>query len=383
VKTTRAHIAGIYEHPERVIPSKSLSTVYLELLAGVLADAELSPDDIDSLHSSLTPGGLVALNEVLGLRNVTRFDGTDLGGATYVSSLGSAARAIASGHSRVALVIMAGLPRRGLIGRAAPGPSSPFELAHGSTLIAQYALAARRHMYEYGTTREDLAHIKVASAHHASFNPHAFLPNRVTLAEVLEAPPMAEPLHRSDCCVVTDGGGAFLVVSDDVARSLGKVTAGILGQAEATRNWANGRIDLTSSAAQQTGPRALAEAGVALRDINYASLYDSFTITVLLALEDLGFCAKGAGGRFVRDGALQAPFGVLPVNTDGGGLSNNHPDMRGGIIRTIEAVRQLRGSANDGVQVPNCELALVHGTGYSLGTRSMISTAILGRREWS
>jgi len=376
-----AYVAGIYEHPERSIETASLATVYLDIVAGALADAGLTIDDVDGFHTSLTPGGIVSLADTLGLRHARHFDGTDLGGATYVSSIATATRAIAAGDANVVLVVMAGLPRRGLSNRAAPGPHAVYEQAHGSTLVAQYALAARRHMAEYGTTREDLAHIKVASSYHASFNPHALLRNRVTIDEVLEQPPIAEPLHRMDCCVVSDGGGAFLVVSDEVARSLGKPLVGVIGHGETTRNGNNGRPDLLRTGAVETGARAFAEAGITPSDIDYASIYDSFTITVLLTLEDLGFCAKGEGGRFVRDGALISPHGVLPLNTDGGGLSNNHPDMRGGMIRTIEAVRQLRGEAHPELQVPSCELAVVHGTGFSLGSRAMSATSVLVRES--
>ncbi len=374
-----AYVAGIFEHPERVIATKSLAQVYLEIVAGVLDDAGLTIDDVDGFHTSLTPGGMVSLADTLGLRNVKHFDGTDLGGATYVSSLGTAARAIAAGDASVVLVVMAGLPRRGLFNRAVPGPHFVYEQVHGSTLVAQYALAARRHMAEFGTTREDLAQIKVASSYHASFNPNALLRDRVTVEQVLEQPPIAEPLHRMDCCVVSDGGGAFLLVNEEVARRLGRPLVGVLSQAETTRNWNNGRPDLTHTGAIETGARAFAAAGVTPADIDYASVYDSFTITVLVTLEDLGFCAKGDGGRFVRDGALLSPNGVLPLNTDGGGLSNNHPDMRGGMIRTIEAVRQLRGEAHPELQVPSCELAVVHGTGFSLGSRAMSATSVLVR----
>ncbi len=376
-----AYIAGIYEHPERSIETASLATVYVDIVAGVLADAGLSIDQVDGFHTSLTPGSMVSLADTLGLRNARHFDGTDLGGATYVSSIATAARAIQAGDASIVLVVMAGLPRRGMFNRAAPGPHAVYEQAHGSTLVAQYALAAQRHMSLYGTTRADLAHIKVASSYHASFNPHAMLPQRVTLEEVLEQPPIAEPLHRMDCCVVSDGGGAFLVVNEEVARNLGKPLVGIIGHGETTRNWSNGRPDLTLTGAAETGARAFAEAGITAADVDYASIYDSFTITVLLTLEDLGFCAKGEGGRLVRDGALMSPSGVLPLNTDGGGLSNNHPDMRGGMIRTIEAVRQLRGEAHPELQVPSCELAVVHGSGFSLGSRAMSATSVLVRES--
>jgi acetyl-CoA C-acetyltransferase len=374
-----AYIAGSFEHPDRVIPDRSLSQVYLEILAGLLADSGVSPDQIDGLHSSLTPGALINLADTLGLRKLRHFDGTDLGGATYVTSAGSAARAVASGRAECVLVIMAGIPRRGIVMTASGWATQPYEDSLGSTLVAQYALVARRHMYEFGTTREDLAHVKVASAYHASHNPHALLQKRVTLDEVLDQPPIAEPLHRMDCCVTTDGGGAFLVVNEAIARELGGPLVAVMGQAEAGRTWNNGTLDLTTTEAARTGAMAYAEAGVGPRDVDYASLYDSFTITVLLALEDLGFCDKGHGGRFVRDGALQSPNGTLPINTDGGGLSNNHPDRRGGMIRMIEAVRQLRGTAHPELQVPNCEIGLVHGFGYSLGSKYTSSTAVLAR----
>ncbi len=374
-----AYIAGAYEHPDRVIPDRSLSTVYLEILAGLLADSGIAPDQIDGLHSSLTPGALINLADTLGLHNVRHFDGTDLGGATYVASAGQAARAIAAGRAHCVLVIMAGIPRRGIVMTASGWASQPYEESVGSAMVAQYALAAQRHMHEFGTTREDLAQIKVASAYHASFNPNALLQQRVTVEEVLSQPPIAEPLHRMDCCVTTDGGGAFLVVSEELARSLPQPVVGVLSQAEAGRTWNNGTLDLTTTAAVRTGAQAFEDSGLRPSDIDYASLYDSFTITVLMALEDLGFCEKGKGGQFVRDGALMSPNGVLPVNTDGGGLSNNHPDRRGGMIRTIEAVRQLRGEAHPELQVPDCELALVQGFGYSLGSKYTSATAILSR----
>jgi acetyl-CoA C-acetyltransferase len=189
---------------------------------------------------------------------------------------------------------------------------------------------------------------------------------------------VSDPLHLLDCCVVTDGGGAIVVVSPDVARSLLRPSVKVLGHGEATKNPANGRIDLTYTGAVWSGPRAFDEAGVTHGDIDYASIYDSFTITVVMQLEDLGFCAKGEGGRFVADGALVAPHGRLPFNTDGGGLCNNHPSNRGGATKVIEAVRQLRGEAHPQVQVPDAQLALVHGTGGSLATRMGSATLILG-----
>jgi acetyl-CoA C-acetyltransferase len=221
----------------------------------------------------------------------------------------------------------------------------------------------------------------VSASIHAQHNPNALLPKVVSVEEVLESPLVADPLHRLDCCVITDGGGALVVVHPDVAKSLKRRTVKILGHGEAPKHTDNGRLDLTYTGAAFSGPRAFAEAGVTPADIDYASIYDSFTITVLETIEDLGFCAKGEGGRFVLEGALLAPDGRLPFNTDGGGLCNNHPGNRGGMTKVIEAVRQLRGEAHPAVQVRDCRLALAQGTGGSLGTRMGSSTVILGEED--
>ena len=171
----------------------------------------------------------------------------------------------------------------------------------------------------------------------------------------------------------------MVVVSPEVAAGLDRHCVAVLGGGEAPKGTANGRIDLTHTGAVWSGPLAFAEAGVTPADIDYVSIYDSFTITVLQTIEDLGFCAKGEGGPFVASGALEAPNGVLPFNTDGGGLCNNHPGNRGGMTKILEAVRQLRGEAHPAVQVPDCDLALAHGTGGSLAARMGSATLILGR----
>jgi acetyl-CoA C-acetyltransferase len=207
------------------------------------------------------------------------------------------------------------------------------------------------------------------------------LRNPVTVEEVLDSPMISDPLHRLDCCVISDGGGALVVVAPEVAAGLSRQAVSVLGHGESPKLADNGRIDLTYTGAVWSGPRAFAEAGVTQADVDYASIYDSFTITVLQTIEDLGFCPKGKGGAFVADGALLAPDGALPFNTDGGGLCNNHPTNRGGMTKVIEAVRQLRGEANAAVQVPDCEIALAHGNGGSLGTRSAAATLILGRED--
>jgi len=234
-------------------------------------------------------------------------------------------------------------------------------------------------MYEYGTTSEQLAWIKVAASHHAQHNPHAMLRDVVTVEDVVNSPLVASPLHRLDCCVVSDGGGALIVARPEIAKQLKRPLVKVRGAGESVKGQLGGQVDLTYSGARISGPAAFAEAGVTPSDIKYASIYDSFTITVLMQLEDLGFCAKGQGGKFVADGNLISGVGKLPFNTDGGGLCNNHPANRGGITKVIEAVRQLRGEAHPAVQVKNCDLALAHGTGGFLGSRHGSATLILER----
>jgi acetyl-CoA C-acetyltransferase len=240
-------------------------------------------------------------------------------------------------------------------------------------------MVAKRHMHEFGTTSEQLAWIKVAASHHAQHNPYAMLRNVVTVEEVLASPLVSDPLHRLDCCVVSDGGGAVIVARPEIARQLKRPLIKVRGTGEAPKHAMGGKIDLSYSAAVWSGPAAFAEAGVTPADIQYASLYDSFTITVLMQLEDLGFCKKGEGGRFVADGNLISGVGRLPFNTDGGGLCSNHPANRGGITKIIEAVRQLRGEAHPAVQVRDCTLALASGIGGALASRHTAGTLILER----
>ena len=383
----RAFIAGAFEHPDRDIPDKSTPQVHGEVALGALADAGLTMDDVDGYFcAGDAPGfGPLSMADYLGLKRLSYVDSTEMGGSSYVALVGHATAAIAAGKCSVALITLGGRPRqRENVGRmrgATNAPEAAFEMVYGTSTIPMYALAAQRHMYEFGTTSEQLAEIKVAASLHAQHNPNAFLPKAVTVEEVLQSRLVADPLHRLDCCVVTDGGGAVVVVSPEVARSLERRCVKVLGHGEAPKHADNGRIDLTYTGARWSGPRAFEEAGVSHADIDYASIYDSFTITVLETIEDLGFCEKGAGGRFVMDGALVAPHGKLPFNTDGGGLCNNHPTNRGGMTKVIEAVRQLRGEAHPQVQVPDCRIALAHGTGGSLGTRMGSATLILGQED--
>lgn len=385
----KSFIAGIYEHPTRKAEGQSLAQLHAEVAKGALEDAGLTKDDVDGYFCAGDAPGLGGLSmvEYMGL-NVRHIDSTDTGGSSYVLHIGHAAEAIATGKCNVALITLAGRPRtEGMATGTAPRvqsdplPELGFEFPYGPTVVNMYAMAAMRHMHEFGTTSEQLAWIKVAASHHAQHNEHAMLRNVVTVEEVVESPMIADPLHRLDCCVISDGGGAFVVVSPEVAKSLDRHCVKVLGCGEAPKHLRGGKVDLTYTGAVWSGPRAFEEAEVKPADIDYASIYDSFTITVLEQLEDLGFCDKGKGGAFVADGNLISGVGKLPFNTDGGGLCNNHPSNRGGLTKVLEAVRQLRGEAHPEVQIADCALAVAHGTGGSIGTRMGSATVVLGRED--
>jgi len=402
----KAYMVGVYEHPLRDIPHLSTAQVHAEVAKGALEDAGLSFSDVDAYFcAGDAPGfGAMSMADYMGLK-LRHMDSTETGGSSYILHVGHAAEAIAAGKCSVALVTLAGRPRTARMlgtggppgggggggggpGRGGPAmgggmsdvPEAGFENIYGGSTHNTYGMCAARHMYEYGTTSEQLAWIKVAASHHAQWNPHAMLQEVVTVEDVLASPMIATPLHRMDCCVISDGGGAVIVVSPEVAKSLNRPKVKIIGAGEAPKGPRGGNdLDLTYSGAVWSGPAAFAEAGVTPQDMKYASIYDSFTITVLMQIEDLGFCKKGEGGKFVADGNLISGVGKLPFNTDGGGLCNNHPTNRGGITKVIEAVRQLRGEAHPKVQVPNCDLAIAHGTGGSLGTRHGAATVIMER----
>ncbi|MFC3079238.1 thiolase domain-containing protein [Phenylobacterium terrae] len=388
----KAYIMGAFEHPLRDAPNHSTPQLHAECAKGALEDAGLTKDDIDGYFcAGDAPGfGGMSMIDYMGLKNVRHMDSTETGGSSYLIHVNHAAQAIAEGKCKVALITLAGRPRQAQGGRWGGGgggggltdgpPENGFENIYGGSTHNTYGMCAMRHMYEYGTTSEQLAWIKVAASHHAQWNEHAMLRDVVTVEDVLNSPMIADPLHRLDCCVVSDGGGALIMTTPEIAKSLNRPKVKVIGAGEAPKGPKGGRdLDLTHSGAVWSGPIAFEEAGVKPSDIKYASIYDSFTITVLMQLEDLGFCEKGQGGKFVADGNLISGVGKLPFNTDGGGLCNNHPTNRGGITKVIEAVRQLRGEAHPKVQVPNCDLAIAHGTGGSLGTRHGSGTVIMER----
>jgi acetyl-CoA C-acetyltransferase len=398
----KAYVVGAWEHPLRDIPHLSTAQVHAECAKGALEDAGLSFDDVDAYFcAGDAPGfGAMSMADYMGLK-LKHMDSTETGGSSYIVHAGHAAEAIAAGKCKVALITLAGRPlgsRNGLGDAATRGerfrmapqggqggginevPEAGFENIWGGTTHNTYGMCAMRHMHDYGTTSEQLAWIKVAASHHAQYNEHAMLRDVVTVEEVVHSPMISDPLHRLDCCVITDGGGAVILAAPEVAKSLKRPLVKVIGHGEAPKGPRGGRdLDLTYSGAAWSGPPAWEEAGITPADIKYASIYDSFTITVLMQLEDLGFCQKGEGGKFVADGNLISGVGKLPFNTDGGGLCNNHPTNRGGITKIIEAVRQARGEAHPKVQVPNCDLVIAHGTGGSLGTRHGAGTLIMER----
>jgi acetyl-CoA C-acetyltransferase len=383
----KAYIAGAYEHPTRHAPDKTVAQLHAEVALGALADAGLTRADVDGYFcAGDAPGpGPASMAEYLNLK-LRHVDSTELGGASYLALAALAAEAIALGKCDVALITLAGRPRsEGMATGTTPRlrdpnqPEAGWEFPYGLTTANGYAMCAMRHRHQYGTTGEQLAWIKVAASHHAQHNPNAMLPEVVTIEDVVNSPVIADPLHRLDCCVISDGGGALVVVRPEIAKKLKRPLVKIVGAGETVRHLSGGTFDLTTSGAARTGPIAFAEADVKPADIKYASIYDSFTITVLMQIEDLGFCEKGAGGKFVSDGNLISGVGKLPFNTDGGGLCNNHPANRGGMTKVIEAVRQLRGEAHLAVQVKTCDLALAQGTGMQLGTRHCSATLIMER----
>lgn len=383
----KACIVGAWEHPTRKAPDKTVAQLHAESARGALQDAGLTLADVDGYFCAGDAPGLGANNmaEYLGLTRLRHIDSTDTGGSAYLVHVAHAAQAIAMGKCNVGLITLAGRPRSEGSSGVAPRlvtPNTPdvaWEMPYAPVTVNMYALAAARHMHEFGTTSEQLAWVKVAAAAHAQHNPNAMLRGPVTVQEVLDSPLIADPLHKLDCCVVSDGGGALVVARPEIARTLKRPIVNVLGAGEHIKGQSGGQVDLTYSGAAVSGPAAFEEARVRPADIQYASIYDSFTITVLMQLEDLGFCKKGEGGRFVADGNLISGVGKLPFNTDGGGLCNNHPANRGGMTKVIEAVRQLRGEAHPKVQVPNCTLALAQGTGGLLGSRHGSATLIMER----
>ena len=393
-KERTAAIVGIHEYPLRVAPGVSAMQIKVASIKAALDDAGLGWTDVDALYDAgdgEAAGGL-QLASYLGI-NPTIIDTTGVGGSSFEFHANHAMQAIAAGKCKVAVLSYgsSAASRRWAIGTGGFGGGaanwrSNMELPYGSTLISNYAMVKQRHMHEYGTTTEQLAGISMATRHHAMNNPEAVKAmtdlefvgvNDITAQDVLDSRMIADPLHLLECCMISDGGGAVIIAAADVARNCKKPPVWLIGAGEAVRYMENGS-DLTTSAATQSGPIAFGEAGVTPDDIDIAMIYDSFTITVAICLEDLGFCKKGEAGDFVAGGRLayDNDDAKLVINTDGGGLSSNHPGMRG-IFLLIEAARQLRGESCS--QVEGARLAVAHGNGGMLGSIHTGGTVILAK----
>ena len=389
-----AAIVGIHEYPTRDVAGEvSPLQIKAESAARALEDAGLNWSDVDAIYDAGDGGGMSGLNiaEYFGL-NPTVIDTTGVGGSSYEYHAAHAKRDIAAGKAKVALLTygstahsnafaIGGGARRG----TSMHPAENMDSFAGQTLVSNYAMVAQRHMYQYGTTSEQLAEISIATRLHAMRNPEAvqamedleFLDIReTTIDDVVNSRMIADPLHLLECCMISDGGGAVVIASAEVARDCKKSPVWIIGTGEATKYPETGG-DITTSAAAQSAPIAFGEAGLTAAEMDIAMIYDSFSITVMTMLEDLGFCKKGEGGDWVTGGRLRfdRPSDGPALNTDGGGLSSNHPGMRG-IFLLIEATRQLRGESTS--QVEGAKLAVAHGNGGMLGSRHSAGTIILG-----
>ncbi|MFP4004884.1 MAG: acetyl-CoA acetyltransferase [Alphaproteobacteria bacterium] len=360
-------------------PGRSGLEIMGEAVQNALADAGLSIKDVDGLFTAdmMTAVPALVIGEYLGLKPKVA-SGSNLGGSSFVAHLLWAALALTHGLCDTALICFGSNQRTRPGGRGAQRPEIPWWLApyRPRPPVSGYALAAARHMYEYGTTREHLSEVAVAARQWAALNPEAFLREPLTHEEVSASRLIADPLRKLDCCLVTDGGGAVILTRSDRAKDFPHRPAHVLGVAAAQHHMQVSEMpDLTTSAAADSGPRAFGMAGLEPADVDVVQLYDAFTINTIMFLEDLGFCKKGEGGAFVENGAI-APGGRLPVNTNGGGLSCVHPGMYG-IFLLVEAVRQLRGTCGER-QVKDAKVALTHGNGGQLSSQV---TALLGTEE--
>lgn len=381
-----ACIVGEFESPRRKAPGIHPYQIHAEVIAGALEDAGLSLSDVDGFATTASfPAeagwqlNVVEVAEYVGIKP-TWVCSTDIGGAAPLSHVGNAVAAIQAGLCNVVVISYAAS------GRTWPlhatdfntGPTGPgqFEVPYGMSTISAHALAATRYMHTYGMRPEELAQIAVQARANANLNPHAMYRDLITIDDVLSSPLISSPLHKLDCCVVSDSGGAIVVTSRERARDTRRGGVSVLGFGEAvSHTQMNQMADLTTTCAEHSGRRAFASAGLRHEDIQVAQIYDSFTITVALTLEALGFVPKGGVGAFISDGGI-SPTGRLPINTDGGGLSSNHSGRRG-IYAIIEAVRQLRGES-PGVQLKSPQFCLVNGTG---GWFSAAATLILGGKQ--
>jgi acetyl-CoA acetyltransferase len=378
--TRRAVIAGVALSDTGRVDDLSPYALTAQASRRAVADAGLTPADIDGFCSTglgaLPPGDTA---EYLGLQP-RWFDSTAVGGSTWEVMAAHAADAIAAGHADAVLLTYGSTARADIRKKMRTGSMSwgtrgphQWDAPFGHTLISKYAMAARRHMHEYGTTIEQLAEVAVSARHNAKDNPEAMYRDPITVDDVLSGPMIADPFTKLHCCIRSDGGAAAVIVAEDRIPDLPKAPVRILGTGESLSHLAMSQwSDFTTGPAAVSGRLAFERAGVRPEDIDICELYDAFTYMLLVTLEDLGFCKKGEAGPLVESGALRLG-GALPTNTDGGGLSACHPGQRG-LFLLVEAVRQLRGESGPR-QVPDAKLACVSGTG---GWFCSSGTMILG-----
>ena len=374
----KSAIVGLGIAPDGERPGRTGIELLAEAVHVALADCGLKLNDIDGLFATTAVHSMPApsVGEYLGIQPKYS-NGSNIGGSSFVAHCLGATLALEAGLCDVALVAY-GSNQRTAGGRLVTmSEPMPYEAIYGARYpISAYALAAARHMHEFGTTRAQLAAVAVAARNWAELNPEAFARDPLTIEDVLNSRMISDPLSKLDCCLVTDGGAAIIITRSDQAKDLPRPPVYFLGAAMA--HWhrmISAMPDLTQTAAQESGPRAMEMAGVACEDIDVLELYDAFTINTILFLEDLGFCAKGEGGAFVEGGRI-APGGELAVNTNGGGLSCVHPGMYG-LYTVIEAARQLRGTCG-ARQIENAKIGLAHGNG---GVLSSQVTSIWGTEE--
>jgi len=384
-RTARCSIVGIGESAVGKVPDRSALQLQADATGAALADAGLAIADIDGLIT--TPVRVEAWNMPCGV--VASYLGiqpsylltVDLAGASGAAMIHHAAMAIAAGQCTTVLCVagqnlLSNRSRSHAVKTMAESGAAhlQFEAPYGPLVASNYALIARRHMHEYGTTEEQMAEVAVTMRKHASLNPNAHKRDLISVSDVLKSPMITSPLKILDCALVSDGAAAAIVTSADRARDLRQKPACLLGQGYGLRHsYVGETLNVTTSGAVESGRKAFAMAGLKHSDIDVAEIYDCFTITVIIELEDLGFCKKGEGGAFVQGGRIGLN-GELPVTTHGGLLSGGHCGLGGGFFHVLEAVRQIRGSAG-ARQIGNAETVLVHGNG---GTIAIHCTLILG-----
>ncbi len=381
--TPPVYVAGVAETPLGEVSGHTELSMVALAAREALAEAGMTLADVDGVFTNyMGDQGSIAVGEYLGITAPRYADSTDLGGAAYEAHVHHALLALAAGRCEVALIAYASR-QRSKRSRAMHRPADPeaitsqFEVPFGLPApVGRYALCAARHMHEFGTTEEQLAEVAVAARAWANLNPKAWSHGKpLTVDDVLASRPISTPLKRHDCCLVTDGGGAVVLTTAARARGAAKRPIRVLGAGEShTHRHIMAMPSLVETAGRVSGRDAFAMAGIGPGDVDVLAPYDSFTITVLLALEDLGFCAPGEAGAFVAEGRL-APGGGLPAMTQGGGLSYCHPGALG-LLLLVEAVRQLRGECGER-QVPgDPQIAVAHGVG---GYVSAASTVVLAR----